>query len=152
MVAWRKWLQLIFIYNSVKTYKILLVFWLESIWLSLVAQMVKNLPTVQEVRSLGWEDLLEKGMATHSSILAWRTPWIEESGGLWFRGSQRIGHNWATNTVNFLCKIKRLNQLTTTLFMIIIQLYTCSFYVSSILKAFFPSHSPRESWLTKAVG
>ena len=49
--------------------------------------MVKNLPTVQEVRSLGWEDLLEKGMATHSSILAWRTPWIEEPGG-----SKSMGH------------------------------------------------------------
>ena len=44
--------------------------------------MVKNLPTMQEiwVRSLGWEDSLEKGMATHSSILAWRIPWVEESG------------------------------------------------------------------------
>jgi len=49
-----------------------------------VAQMVKNLPAKQEtwVRSLGREDLLEKGMATHSSILAWRIPWTEESGGL----------------------------------------------------------------------
>ena len=50
---------------------------------SLVAQMVKNLPAMQEtqVQSLGWEDLLEKGMATHSSILAWRIPWTEEPGG-----------------------------------------------------------------------
>ena len=49
-----------------------------------MAQTVKNLPTVQEtqVQSLGWEDLLEKGIATHSSILAWKTPWTEESGGL----------------------------------------------------------------------
>ena len=54
-------------------------------WASLVAQLVKNLPAVQEtwVQSLGWEDLLEKGMATHSSILAWRIPWIEESGELY---------------------------------------------------------------------
>ena len=55
---------------------------------SLVAQKVKNLSTMQEtqVRSLGWEDPLEKGMATHSSILAWRIPWIEEpSGLLWGR-------------------------------------------------------------------
>ena len=46
-------------------------------WVSLVAQTVKNLPAIQEtwVRSLGWEDLLEKGKATHSSILAWRIPW-----------------------------------------------------------------------------
>ena len=51
---------------------------------SLVAQTVKNLPAMQEtqVRSLGWEDLQEEGMATHSSILAWRIPWTEEAGGL----------------------------------------------------------------------
>ena len=50
---------------------------------SLVAQMVKNLPAMQEtlVRSLGQEDPLEKGIATHSSVLAWRTPWTEELGG-----------------------------------------------------------------------
>ena len=56
---------------------------------SLVAQMVKNLPAVQEmwVRSLGWEDLM-KGMATHFSILAWRIPWTEEPGGLQFMGSK----------------------------------------------------------------
>ena len=54
-------------------------------WASLVAQTVKNLPAIQEtqVQSLGWEDSLEKGMATHSSILAWRIPWTEEPGGLW---------------------------------------------------------------------
>ena len=52
---------------------------------SLVAQKVKNLPAVQEtqVRSLGWEDALVKGMATHSSILAWRIPWTEGPGGLY---------------------------------------------------------------------
>ena len=62
---------------------------------SLVAQMVKNLPTVREtqVQSLGREDPLEKGMATHSSILAWKMPWTEESGGLQFMGLQRVGHN-----------------------------------------------------------
>ena len=51
---------------------------------SLVAQMVKNLPAMQETRVqfLGWEDALENEMATHSSILAWRTPWTEEPGGL----------------------------------------------------------------------
>ena len=62
---------------------------------SLVAQMVKRLPTVQEtrVRSLGWEDPLEREMATHSSILAWRIPWTEEPGWLLSTGSQRVGHN-----------------------------------------------------------
>ena len=51
---------------------------------SLVSQMLKNLPSMQEtlVRSPGWEDPLEKGMATHSSILSWRIPWTEEPGGL----------------------------------------------------------------------
>ena len=47
------------------------------------------------VRSLGWEDPLEKGMATHSSILAWRIPWTEEPGGLQSMGSHRVGHNWS---------------------------------------------------------
>ena len=57
---------------------------------SLMAQTVKNLPAMQEtpVRSLGWEDPLEKGMATHSSILAWRIPWTEEPGGLQSMGLQ----------------------------------------------------------------
>ena len=62
---------------------------------SLVAQMVKCLPTMWEtqVRSLGWEDPLEKEMATHSSTLAWRIPWMEEPGGLQSMGSQRVGHD-----------------------------------------------------------
>ena len=57
---------------------------------------VKNLPAMQEmqVQSLGWEDPLEEGMATHSSILAWRIPWTEEPGGLQSIGSQRVRHNW----------------------------------------------------------
>ena len=56
---------------------------LEYSWASLVAQTVKNLPAMWEtwIRSLGWEDLLEEGMATHSSILAWRIPWTEEPAG-----------------------------------------------------------------------
>ena len=60
-----------------------------------MAQLVKNLPAMQEiqVRSLGWEDLLEKEMATHSSILAWRIPWTEDPGGLQSMGSQRVRHD-----------------------------------------------------------
>ena len=63
---------------------------LEYSWASLVAQLVKNLPTMWEtwVRSLSWEDPLEKGKATHSSILAWRIPWTIQS-----MGSQRVGHD-----------------------------------------------------------
>ena len=59
--------------------------------------MVKNLPAVLEsqVRSLGWEDPLEEGMATHSSILAWRIPWTEEPSRLQSMGSQRVGHDWS---------------------------------------------------------
>ena len=57
--------------------------------------MVKNLPAMQGtwVQSLGQEDPLEKGMAAHSSILAWRIPWTEEPGGLQSMGLQRVGHN-----------------------------------------------------------
>ena len=62
---------------------------------SLVAQSIKNLPAVQEtwVRSLGLEDPLEKEMATHSSILAWKISWAEEPGELQSMGSQRVGHD-----------------------------------------------------------
>ena len=61
----------------------------------MVAQTVKNLPAMLEtqVRSLGRKDILEKGMVTHSSILAWRIPWAEEPGGLQSVGSQRAGHD-----------------------------------------------------------
>ena len=67
-----------------------------------MAQQVKNSPVVQQTQetqfqSLGWEDPLEKEMATHSDILAWRIPWTEESGGLQSIGLHRVGHS-ATNT------------------------------------------------------
>ena len=60
-----------------------------------MAEMVKNLPAMQEtwIRPLGWEDALEKGMATHSSILAQRMSWTEEPGGLRSIGSQRVKHS-----------------------------------------------------------
>ena len=68
---------------------------LQYSWASLVAQLVKNPPAMREtwVRSLGWEDPLEKGKATHSSILAWRIPWTVSPMGL-----QRVGHYWVTFT------------------------------------------------------
>ena len=70
---------------------------------SLVAQMVKNLLLVLEnpVWSLGWEDPLETGMATHSSILAWGLLPAEEPCRLWSMMSQTVGHDWATNTSHF---------------------------------------------------
>ena len=65
-----------------------------------MAQTVKNMPVIQEtqVQFLGQEDPLEKGMATHSSIVAWRIPWTEEPGGLQSMGLQRVGNNLVTNT------------------------------------------------------
>ena len=65
----------------------------------LVAQRLKRLPAMRKTRarSLGWEDPLEKEMAIHSGILAWRIPWMEEPGGLQSTGSWRVGHDWATS-------------------------------------------------------
>ena len=69
---------------------------------------VKNLPAMQEtlVRALGLADPQEEGMATHSSILAWRIPWTEEAGGLQSIGLQRVRHDWATSTAQHM---QRLN-------------------------------------------
>ena len=76
------------------------IFWKRHLsYISSVAQAVKCLPTVWETRvqSLGEEDLLEKEMATHSSILAWKIPWMKEPSRLLSMGSQRVGHNWAAS-------------------------------------------------------
>ena len=72
-----------------------IVYPLQCSWVSLVAQLVKNLPAMQEtwVQSLGWEDPLEKGTATHSSILAWTIPWSEEPGRQQSMEWQRARHN-----------------------------------------------------------
>ena len=88
--------------------------------------MIKNLPAMWEtwVWSLGWEDPLEKEMATHSSILAWRIPWTEEPGRLWYKGSQRIRHDWETFTS--LPWKKMLLQ-------------SCFYFLSSFLLPFFHS-------------
>ena len=68
---------------------------MSSLRASLMAQTVKNLLAMQEtwVQSLGWEDPLEKEVATHSSILAWRIPWTKEPGGLQSMGLHRVGHD-----------------------------------------------------------
>ena len=81
---------------------------LTEFYTSLVAQTVKRLPPVQEIRvqSLGPEDLLEKEMATHSSILAWKIPWMEEPGRLRSMGSQRVGHDWATSLFTFCSRVR----------------------------------------------
>ena len=79
---------------------------INSTWFlnSLVAQIVKNLPAVKETWAwfLGWEDPLGKGMATHSSILAWRIPWTDKPGELQYMWSQKVEHNWETNTFIYI--------------------------------------------------
>ena len=92
------------------SYKLRLLRWLR--W-------YKNLPAVKEtlVRSLGWDNPLEKGMTSRSSILAWRITWTEEPGGLQFMGLQGVRHDWATTTiypilqmsVNISVKSQRVN-------------------------------------------
>ena len=86
------------------------------------AQLVKNLPAVWEtwVLSLGWDDSLEKGKATHSSILAWRIPWTVQS-----IGSQRVGHDWVTFTWH--CRL--------------LSIYCMAPFPFSVLLTFFLSHS-----------
>ena len=85
---------------------------------SLVAQTVNNGPTTQETQvwSLGRWDPLKKGMATHSSILAWRIPWTEKPGGVQSVGSQRVRHDWATNPLVFFWfrKLKALRKIALT--------------------------------------
>ena len=87
---------------------IFLLLWLTYIFVrsSLIAQLVKNLLVVQEtwVQSLGGEDPVEKEMATHSSLLAWKIPWTEESGGFRSMG-HRVRHDWATNMDIFVIVI-----------------------------------------------
>ena len=84
---------------------IVITWWLYMV--SLVAQMVKNLPAMwgNRVQSLGREDFLEKDMATHPSILAWRIPRTKEPSRLQFIGSQRVGHDWVTNTFKMIILI-----------------------------------------------
>ena len=95
MVSWSQtWLKWLSIYTQSFIY---------SYRASPVAQMVKNPPAMQEtqVRSLGQEDPLEKGMATHYSILAWKIPWTEEPYGLQSMRLQGVGQDWVTNTFTF---------------------------------------------------
>ena len=75
-----------------------------SLFVSLGVQLVKNLPAMWEtwVESLVWEDPLEKEMATHSSVLAWRIPWTEDPDRLQSMGSQRVGHDRVTSLFTFI--------------------------------------------------
>ena len=96
------WLSVVFfvLVRNLLSFLDRLITFLPNFGASLVAQVIKSLPAMweTEVWSLGWEDLLQKEMATHSSILAWKIPWTKEPRGLQSMGTQRIIHNWATNT------------------------------------------------------
>ena len=83
----------------------------QGIFFYFITQTEENRPTMQEtqVQSLVWEDVLEKGIGTHSNISAWRIPWIEEPGELQLRGLLRIEYNWATNTFTFIASKVKLN-------------------------------------------
>ena len=98
----------------------------------ILAQMVKHLPTMWEtqVRSLGWEDPLEKEMATHSSTLAWKIPWTEECCRLQSMGLQRVRHDWATSLSPFNI-LKSIKVGTTDLYANV-----WLFMVSTIMQAF----------------
>ena len=91
-----QWLKSMFMWKVYKKLKI-------DVLASLVSQIVKNLPAMQETQvwSLGQEDPLKKGMATHSSIPAWRIPLTEKPGGLQPVGSQRVRHDWVISTFTF---------------------------------------------------
>ena len=82
-----------------------------------MAQRVKCLPETQEIQvwSLGQEDPLEKEVAAHSSTLAWKFPWTEEPGRLQSMGSQRVGHDWATSFISFVCSVRYLQIVTVLL-------------------------------------
>jgi len=96
-------LQGIFLTQGSNLHLLCLLHWQVDSILKTMTQMVKNLPAMQEtwIQPLGWKDPLEKGMATHSSILACRIPWTEGPGRLQSMGLQRLGHDWATNTFTF---------------------------------------------------
>ena len=108
--------------------------WPKLPWASLVAQMVKSLPAMREtqVQSLGQKDPLEKEMATNSSILAWKIPWMEKPGGLQSMGLQRVRHDWVTDTNHLRISLETNSEITVTspqLFLIIIN---CSFSNTSV--------------------
>ena len=110
---------------------LLLTFWilLTSFRASLVAQMVKNGPAMQETwgQSLGREDPLERGVATHSSIPAWKIPWTEEPGGLQSMGSRRVRHNWMTK--HMLNGMFQASVVFSTLFTLTGMVSSSSFYL-----------------------
>ena len=113
-----------------------------------LSPLVKNLPAVQEtwVQSLSWEDPLEKEMATHSSILAWKISWTEEPGGPQSMGSQRVGHDWATNTYTLADDDFRLSSWTVIIFTDFYNSYLVEFEANSNCKFICNFLSPQQRW------
>ena len=105
------------------------IFHLVEVWASLVAQRLKHLPAMWETRvqSLGWEDPLEKEMATHSSTLAWRIPWTEEPGRLQSTGSQRVGTQLSDLTFTFTFPL-----FSARMSIVIFPVYSTPLYVAYI--------------------
>ena len=101
---------------------------------------IGSLPAMRETRvwSLGWEDPLEKEMATHSSTLAWKIPWTEEPGRLKSMGSQRVGHDWATSLLIILDLLGHLSPTTLSEGYIRIKV---RFWPNSWLNEFWPNES-----------
>ena len=108
-------------------------------WSSLVAQVVKSLPATRETQAwfLGRENPLEKEMATHSSTLAWRIPWMEEPGRLQSVGTQRVGHDWVTSPhlpdlilyfLAYLCRLYFSQAVWMTLRKFTLEERSCSFF------------------------
>ena len=101
---------------------------------SQVAQWVKNPPAMQElwVRSIGWEEPLEEGMATHSSILPWRIPWTEEPGGLQPVGSQRVRHDWVSTHARTPLHIRDLSILAFDIRELVLEPIPCRYCIMVI--------------------
>ena len=122
-----------------------------------MTQTIKNLPAMLEtwVGSLDWGDPLEEGMTAHSIILAWRIPWTEESGGQQSMGSQRVGHDWATN-FTFFCNSRSLTLFYDLVFnihkpktlsrkMILIVLHCSFLFIAFCWFLWFPIFFPKSS-------
>ena len=113
--------------------------------------MVKNLPAMQETRvqSMGQEDPLEKGIAIHSCILAWRIPGSEEPGGLQSMGSQRVGHDWATNTQRALSRAPCAIQLVLISYLFIHSINSDGVYQMVLMVKNPPANA--ENWKETSV-
>ena len=105
------------------------------------------------VQSLGWEDLLEEEMASHSSILAWRMPWTEEPGRLWSIRSQTVGHDWsnlALSTSNSTWRQELLELVSTLTHGFLFSIQTCWIIISRVYSVFSPAakvkSNQKDSW------